>query len=93
MEAADKPFPQDKIPAFTFVIAAEVKEDNKPGYNATGMNPSSKLWKAATADRLQAVRGELSDTLARLDAGGAESEVLALCKRFLAFRQEDRPEK
>jgi serine/threonine protein kinase len=45
----------------------------------------------ANAIRLQAVRGELSDTLARLDACGAEPDVVALCKRCLAFKQEDRP--
>ncbi|MER3417345.1 MAG: serine/threonine protein kinase, partial [Gemmataceae bacterium] len=41
--------------------------------------------------RLQAVRGELADAFARLDACGAEPELVALCKRCLAFRQEDRP--
>ncbi len=41
--------------------------------------------------RLRAVRGELADALARLDGCGAEPELVALCKRCLAFRQEDRP--
>jgi serine/threonine protein kinase len=41
--------------------------------------------------RLRAVRGDLADALARLDACGAEPELVALCRRCLAFKQEDRP--
>jgi hypothetical protein len=41
--------------------------------------------------RLQAVRGELAEALARLEQCGAEPELTALCKRCLAFRQDDRP--
>jgi WD40 repeat protein len=41
--------------------------------------------------RLQAVRGDLQEALARLGGCGAEPELVALCKRCLAFRQEDRP--
>jgi serine/threonine protein kinase len=41
--------------------------------------------------QLLAVRGELADAFARLDASGAEPELVALCKRCLAFRKEDRP--
>src|SRR5262249_10942265 len=41
--------------------------------------------------RLQAVRGDLADAFAHLDQCGAEPEFTALCKRCLAFRQEDRP--
>jgi tetratricopeptide (TPR) repeat protein len=41
--------------------------------------------------RLLAVRGELADALARLDSCGAEPDRVVLCKRCLAFRQEDRP--
>jgi eukaryotic-like serine/threonine-protein kinase len=47
--------------------------------------------KDANAVRLQAVRGELADALARLGGCGAEPELVALCQRCLAFRQEDRP--
>jgi eukaryotic-like serine/threonine-protein kinase len=47
--------------------------------------------KDSFAVRLQAVRGELADALSRLDGCGAEPEVVALCKRCLAFKQEDRP--
>jgi tetratricopeptide (TPR) repeat protein len=47
--------------------------------------------KDANEVRLLAVRGELSDALARLDGCGAEPELVSLCKRCLAFRQEDRP--
>jgi tetratricopeptide (TPR) repeat protein len=47
--------------------------------------------KTANEVRLQAVRGDLADALARLDQCGAEPELTALCKRCLAFRQEDRP--
>jgi tetratricopeptide (TPR) repeat protein len=41
--------------------------------------------------RVQAVRGKLEDCFARLDASGAEPELLALCKRCLAFEPADRP--
>ena len=43
------------------------------------------------AVRVQAVHGELHEAFARLDRCGAEPEVVALCKRCLAFKQEDRP--
>jgi tetratricopeptide (TPR) repeat protein/tRNA A-37 threonylcarbamoyl transferase component Bud32 len=43
------------------------------------------------AVRVQAVRGKLDDCFARLDASGAESELVALCKRCLAFEPADRP--
>ncbi|MEX0586923.1 MAG: tetratricopeptide repeat protein, partial [Pirellulales bacterium] len=42
------------------------------------------------AVRLMAVRGELADALARLDASGAEPELVALCKRCLAFDKNER---
>jgi tetratricopeptide (TPR) repeat protein len=41
--------------------------------------------------RLQAMRGDLSAAFAALDRCGAESDLVALCKRCLAPRQEDRP--
>jgi tetratricopeptide (TPR) repeat protein len=41
--------------------------------------------------RLQAVRGETAEAFAALDACGAEPDLIALCKRCLAFKQEDRP--
>jgi serine/threonine protein kinase/formylglycine-generating enzyme required for sulfatase activity len=41
--------------------------------------------------RVQAVRGKLEDCFARLDASGAEPELVALCKRCLAFEPADRP--
>ncbi len=41
--------------------------------------------------RLQAVRGKLGDCFARLDASGAEPELIGLCKRCLAFEPADRP--
>jgi serine/threonine protein kinase/tetratricopeptide (TPR) repeat protein len=43
------------------------------------------------AVRLQAMRGELDEAFAALDACGAEPELVALCRWCLAFRQEDRP--
>ncbi len=43
------------------------------------------------AIRLNAVRGKTGDALARLDACGADPEVVALCKRCLAFEPADRP--
>jgi tetratricopeptide (TPR) repeat protein len=41
--------------------------------------------------RVQAVRGKLEDCFARLDASGAEPELLALCKKCLAFEPAERP--
>ena len=41
--------------------------------------------------RVQALRGKLDDCFARLDASGAEPELVALCKRCLAFEPGDRP--
>jgi tetratricopeptide (TPR) repeat protein len=41
--------------------------------------------------RVQAVRGKLEDCHARLDASGAEPELVALCKKCLAFEPADRP--
>jgi formylglycine-generating enzyme required for sulfatase activity len=41
--------------------------------------------------RVMAVRGKLEDCFARLDASGAEPELVALCKKCLAFEPADRP--
>jgi serine/threonine protein kinase len=41
---------------------------------------------------LKAVRGEVAEALARLESCGAEPDMVALCKRCLELRQEDRPE-
>jgi tetratricopeptide (TPR) repeat protein len=41
--------------------------------------------------RVQAVRGKLEDCFVRLDASGAEPELVALCKKCLAFEPADRP--
>ena len=41
--------------------------------------------------RVQALRGRLDDCFARLDACGAEPELVALCKKCLAFEPADRP--
>jgi tetratricopeptide (TPR) repeat protein len=41
--------------------------------------------------RVMAIRGNLAACLARLDGCGAEPELVALCKRCLAFQQADRP--
>jgi serine/threonine protein kinase/tetratricopeptide (TPR) repeat protein len=45
----------------------------------------------AEAVRVQAVRGKLEDCFGRLDASGAEPELVALCKQCLAFEPADRP--
>jgi serine/threonine protein kinase len=55
----------------------------------TGQPPFS--GQDANEVRLKAVRGEVQEALARLDGSGADPELVALCKRCLAFRQEDRP--
>ncbi len=41
--------------------------------------------------RLTAIRWESADTLARLDACGADAELIALCKRCLSVEQNARP--
>jgi len=41
--------------------------------------------------RVQAVRGQLEDCFARLDASGAEPELVALCKKCVGFEPADRP--
>ncbi|HJZ54385.1 MAG TPA: serine/threonine-protein kinase, partial [Gemmataceae bacterium] len=41
--------------------------------------------------RLLSIRGETADALARLDACGADPELVALAKRCLAVKPEDRP--
>ncbi len=41
--------------------------------------------------RVQALRGKREDCFARLDGGGAEPELVALCKKCLAFEPADRP--
>jgi nitroreductase len=41
--------------------------------------------------RLMSIRGETAAALTRLDACGADPELVALCKRCLAREREDRP--
>jgi tetratricopeptide (TPR) repeat protein len=41
--------------------------------------------------RVAAVRGKTQEAFTRLDACGAEQDVIALCKRCLAFEPADRP--
>jgi tetratricopeptide (TPR) repeat protein/tRNA A-37 threonylcarbamoyl transferase component Bud32 len=43
------------------------------------------------AVRLMAIRGQLAECLARLDACGADPELVALCTRCLAAERDDRP--
>jgi tetratricopeptide (TPR) repeat protein len=45
----------------------------------------------AESVRVQAARGKLEDCFARLDASSAEPELVALCKKCLAFEPADRP--
>jgi WD40 repeat protein len=47
--------------------------------------------KDAEAVRLSAVRGKTEPALARLDGCGADPDVVALCRRCLAFEPGDRP--
>src|SRR5262249_26684686 len=53
--------------------------------------PPADVGKTAEAVRVQAVRGKREDCFARLDASGAEPELVALCKKSLAFEPADRP--
>jgi serine/threonine protein kinase/Tfp pilus assembly protein PilF len=48
------------------------------------------VGESAESVRVQAVRGKLEDCFARLDASGAEPELVALCKQCLAFEPADR---
>ncbi|MCL6503416.1 MAG: tetratricopeptide repeat protein [Pirellulales bacterium] len=52
-----------------------------PPYRGQGSN---QVW-------VQAARGETADAFTRLDSCGAEPELVALCKRCLAFDQQQRP--
>jgi tetratricopeptide (TPR) repeat protein len=49
------------------------------------------VGESSAAVRVLAVRGTLDDCFARLDASGAEPELVGLCKRCLAFEPGDRP--
>jgi serine/threonine protein kinase len=49
------------------------------------------LGETSEALRVQAARGQLDECFARLDASGAEPELIALCKRCLALEPGDRP--
>ena len=49
------------------------------------------VGESAEAVHLMAVRAELLDARARLDGCGAEPELVALCKRCLSVKREDRP--
>ena len=55
----------------------------------TGKPPFS--GKDAESVRLNAIRGKTEEAFARLDASGADPDVIALCKRCLAFEPTDRP--
>jgi tetratricopeptide (TPR) repeat protein len=55
----------------------------------TGQAPYA--GETAESVRVQAVYGKLEDCFARLDASGAEPELLSLCKHCLAFEPADRP--
>jgi tetratricopeptide (TPR) repeat protein len=55
----------------------------------TGQAPFAAA--SAETTRLKAVQGDVADCLARLDACGAEPELVALCKRCLRPKPADRP--
>jgi tetratricopeptide (TPR) repeat protein len=55
----------------------------------TGQPPY--VGETGDAVRVQAVRGKLENCFARLNASGAEPELVALCKQCLAFEPADRP--
>jgi formylglycine-generating enzyme required for sulfatase activity len=55
----------------------------------TGRPPFAATSSETT--RLMAARGNVEECFARLDASGAEPELVALCKRCLGKRPEDRP--
>jgi hypothetical protein len=49
------------------------------------------VGETAESVRVQAVYGKLDECFARLDASGAEQELVALCKQCLAFDPAERP--
>lgn len=49
------------------------------------------MGETSEAVRVQAARGKLESCFARLDASGAEPELIALCKKCLALEPGDRP--
>ena len=53
----------------------------------TGQPPY--LGKDGNDTRIKAVRGELQDAFSRLEASGAEPDLVTLCKQCLSFKQED----
>ncbi len=55
----------------------------------TGKPPFS--GRDAESVRLNAIRGKTEEAFARLDACAADPDVIALCKRCLAFEPTDRP--
>ena len=55
----------------------------------TGVPPFAAS--SAETTRVKAAQGDVADCLARLDASGAEPELVALCKRCLAPKPADRP--
>jgi hypothetical protein len=55
----------------------------------TGRPPYS--GRDAQALRLQAIRGDMSEAMSRLDSCAAEPELVALCRRCLATEQQERP--
>jgi tetratricopeptide (TPR) repeat protein/tRNA A-37 threonylcarbamoyl transferase component Bud32 len=55
----------------------------------TGMPPY--VGESFESVRVQAARGKLEECYARLDACGAEPELIALCKKCLAFEPDERP--
>jgi Protein kinase domain len=46
---------------------------------------------SAETTRVKAAQGDVNDCFARLEVSGADPELVALCKRCLAPKQEDRP--
>ncbi len=56
----------------------------------TGVPPF--LASSAETTRLQAAQGDVEECFARLDASGAEPDLIALCKRCLSPKPTNRPE-
>src|SRR5262249_50562033 len=59
------------------------------GMGLTGRQPF--VAETSEAARVKSALGDVSDCLARLDACGADPDLVALCKRCLAPRPADRP--
>ncbi len=68
-----------------------VRHPAVPGRGTNQRSSPASWYPGRPSSRLMAVRGHLSDCLARLDRCEAEPELVRPCKRILSFHVADRP--